>query len=53
MWLALLIASCATFWFGYYLGQQIGRTEHIRAELRITNSTERLTSQPRGGHPHA
>ncbi len=47
MWLALLIASCLTFWFGYYLGQQIGRTEHIRAELRVATTTQRLICQGR------
>ncbi len=47
MWLVLLIASALTFWLGYYLGQQIGRTEHIRAELRSAPSSERLTSQGR------
>ncbi len=36
MLLAMIGASALLFWFGFYLGNQIGRTAHIREHLRET-----------------
>lgn len=39
--LTLTLAAGLIFWFGYYLGNQIGRTEHIRHHLAALREQRR------------